>query len=148
MFRQKKLNRFLYRNVRAMSLYNTVPTHMGTLTTQSPHTPQHRAHIHVNFEKVKNSKSLHTTTQSPHLGELWKLKVLTRHSTEPTHRGTLKTQSPHTPQHRVYTHGNFKTQSPHTPQHRAHTHGNKKARSPQAPQHREYRQENYENYKS
>ena len=88
---------------------------------QSLEVPQHRAHIHVNF---KNSKSSHTTTQSPHLGELWKLKVLTRHSTEPTHRGTLKTQSPHTPQHRVYTHGNFKTQSPHTPQHRAHTNGN------------------------
>ena len=88
---------------------------------QSLEAPQHRAHIHVNF---KNSKSSHTTTQSPHLGELWKLKVLTRHNTEPTHRGTLKAQSPHTPQHRVYTHGNLKTQSPHTPQHRAHTNGN------------------------
>ena len=31
MFRQKKLNRFLYRNVRAMSLYNTVPTHRGII---------------------------------------------------------------------------------------------------------------------
>ena len=27
MFRQKKLNRFLYRNVRTMSLYDTGPTH-------------------------------------------------------------------------------------------------------------------------
>ena len=44
MFRQKKLNRFLYRNVRAMSLYNTGPTHRGTL---------------------KNSKSSHTTIQIP-----------------------------------------------------------------------------------
>ena len=34
---------------------------------QSLEVPQHRAHIHVNF---KNSKSSHTTTQSPHLGEL------------------------------------------------------------------------------
>ena len=31
MFRQKKLNRFLYRNVRAMSLYSTEPTHRGVL---------------------------------------------------------------------------------------------------------------------
>ena len=98
--------------------------------------PPHRAHIQMHF---KNSKSSHITAQSPHLGELWKLKVLTRYSTEPAHRGTLKTQSPHTPQHRVHTHGNFKnskfshttarlthtgtlkTQSPHTPHYGPHT---------------------------
>ena len=39
MFRQKKLNRFLYRNVRAMSLYSTAPTHMGTL--KKSNSPRH-----------------------------------------------------------------------------------------------------------
>ena len=53
-----------------------------------------------------------------------KLKVFTHHSTEPTPRGTLKIQSPHTPQHRAHTQGNFeKSQSLYTPQHRAHTQG-------------------------
>ena len=37
--------------------------HRGTLKTQSPHTPQHRAHTNGNFE---NSKSSHATAQSPH----------------------------------------------------------------------------------
>ena len=50
-----------------------------------------------------------------------------------THRGTLKTQSPHTPQYRAYAQRNFegpthtgnfeKFQSPDTPQHRARTQG-------------------------
>ena len=53
-----------------------------------------------------------------------KLKVFTHHSTEHTPRGTLKIQSPHTPQHRAHTQGNFeKSQSLYTPQHRAHTQG-------------------------
>ena len=39
--------------------------------------------------------------------------------------GALKTQSPHTPQHRAHTaRGTLKTPSPHTPQYRDHTQGN------------------------
>ena len=66
--------------------------------------PQHRAHTKGNFE---NSKSSHPKVQSPHTGELEKIKVLTYQSTEPTHRGTLKNQSLHTPQHSVHTQGDF-----------------------------------------
>ena len=54
MFRQKKLNRFLYRNVRAMSLYNTESTHRGTWKSFKVSTPQHRAHTQGNFENFQS----------------------------------------------------------------------------------------------
>ena len=75
----------------------------------------------INFSNT-GTKSGSTTSQGSHTGELQKLKVLTRHSTEPTHSGTLKTQTPHTPQLRVYTHGNFKnSKSSHTTAQSSHT---------------------------
>ena len=109
-----------------------------TLKTQSLDTPQRRTHAQGNFE---NSESAHATAQGPHTWEFYKLKVLTHHSTELTHMGTLKTQSPHTPHHgahtqswelKVLTHhstghthrGTVKTPSPNTPQHSAYTQGN------------------------
>ena len=63
MFRQKKLNRFLYRNVRAMSLCNTESTHRNSLkffkvSTHHITEPTHR-------ELWKSSKSTHTTVQIP-----------------------------------------------------------------------------------
>ena len=64
MFRQKKLNRFLYRNVRAMSLYNTGPTHRGTLKNFKVPTQQYSAHTQGNF--VENLKV------STHRGKSWK----------------------------------------------------------------------------
>ena len=102
MFRQKKLNRFLYRNVRAMSLYNTEPTHRGNLK----------------IFKV----STHHTTEPTHRGTLKILKVSTHHTTESTHRGTLKTFKVFTHHTTGPTHRDFfeKNQSP---QHRAHTQG-------------------------
>ena len=81
------------------------PQHMvythGSFKTQSPHTPQHRAHTNGNFE---NSKSSHATSWSPHTV----MGTQSPHapSTGHTHRGTLKTPSPNTPQHSAYTQRN------------------------------------------
>ena len=69
--------------------------------SQSPHTPQHRVYTRGNFE---NSETAHATAQGPYTWECYKLNVLTHHSTELTHMGTLKTQSSHMPNHGAHTH--------------------------------------------
>ena len=133
---------------------------MGTLKTQSLHTPHRGVH-----------------TQS------WELKVLTRHSTGHTHRGTMKVTSPNTLQHRDHTQGSFvenlkvsthhntwsthkgalKTQSLPMPQHSMGTlklkvfihhtteptpRGTLKIQSPHTPQHRAHTQGNFEKTQS
>ena len=107
--------------------------------SQSPHKPQHRVHTCGSYE---NSKSSHATTQNPRTGELWKLRVLTRHSTGPTHMGIFELKSSHTTAQSSHTwelrklkvltrhstghthRGTMKTTSPNTLQHRTHTQGN------------------------
>ena len=97
---------------------------------------QYRDKVSHTGELWKISKSPHTTPQSPHTGELWKISkphtpanyenlqsLHTPHSTEPTHRGTLKIFKVST-HHRAHTPENFENfQNPNT-QHRAHTPGN------------------------
>ena len=62
---------------------------MGTLKTQSPHTPQHRAHT---ARGTLKTPSPHTPQYRDHTqgNFVENLKVSTHHSTRPTHRGTLK----------------------------------------------------------
>ena len=67
--------------------YNQSLHTQGTLKNFKVPTPQHRAHTQGNFEKFQ---SLHTTAQSLHTGELGKVSNSPHHSTESTHRGTLK----------------------------------------------------------
>ena len=93
--------------------YRDRVSHTGELwKTQSPHTPQHRAHtqgtlksfkVHTHHNTVlthrgtlKNSNSSHITAQGSHKGTLKNFKVPTHHTTEHTHRRTLKIfKAPH-----------------------------------------------------
>ena len=72
--------------VKTQSLqYRDRVSHTGELwKTQSPHTPQHRAHTQGTLKKLK--VPTHHNTGPTHRGTLKKLKVFTHHSTGPTHR--------------------------------------------------------------
>ena len=66
---------------------STIPTPREIWRVQTPPTPQYGAPTHGNFEK---NQTLHTTPQSTHTWELWKISKSPYHTTEPTHSGKAR----------------------------------------------------------